>query len=279
MSDNGPWRAKQPGGVPGAQPPRRPPSRTAIAVIASVVASGIAGLAGIAGFFSRDPPKGDDQRRFEADYRTCIRSESAETQRAACTRLIESGWLTKRDLAQVYNNRGVAHWRLDRFDLALADYERSLAINPDDPETYVNKGNAHVFREEHMAALASYGQAVIIDPKHPLAHRNMGNALLEIKEFPAALKSYELAIAATPNESAPYYLRGHLLMEMKRYREAVADFDAILRLDSRDARALAYRAVCWEQLGDAARSHADREAARVIDPGIAEKARQRALKL
>lgn len=260
MSDNGPWRAKQPGGVPGAQPPRRPPSRTAIAVIASVVASGMAGLAGIAGFFSRDPPKGDDQRRFEADYRTCIRSESAETQRAACTRLIESGWLTKRDLA-------------------LADYERSLAINPDDPETYVNKGNAHVFREEHMAALASYGQAVIIDPKHPLAHRNMGNALWEIKEFPAALKSYELAIAATPNESAPYYLRGHLLMEMKRYREAVADFDAILRLDSRDARALAYRAVCWEQLGDAARSHADREAARVIDPGIAEKARQRALKL
>jgi len=252
-------------------------SRIAIAVLASLVASGVAGIAGLNWYFGRAPSKTGDQRRFEADYKTCISSDSAEAQLAACSRLIASGWLTERNQAKVYNNRGVAYWRLDRFDLALADYERSLAINPDDADTHLNKGNAHVFRNEHMAALASYGQAAVIDRNHPSVHRNMGNALWEIGEFPAALNAYALAIAATPKESTPYYLRSGLLMEMKRWREAVADFDAILRLEPRDPRALAYRAVCWEQLGDPVQGAADHSAARGIDPDVAEASRKRAL--
>jgi len=246
-------------------------------VLVSIIATGVVGIPGFAWLVSRAPPKSDDQRRFEADYRTCIRSESPEDQLAACSRLIASGWLKERSLAMVYNNRGVAWWRLDRFDEALEDYERALSIDPDDPETHVNKGNAHAFRNEYYAALASYGQAAVIEPTHPLVHRNMGNALWAIGELEPALKSYDRAVALTPGERMPYDLRARLLMHMKRYEGAIADFDAMLRLDARDAQAIYGRGICWERLGQTAKAEADYARARRIDPRILDEERTRDL--
>ncbi len=270
MQDRGPW-----GGKPASEPPapRKPPSRTAVAILVSIVAAGAVALAWM---FMRGSVKSDDERRFDADYRTCIRSESAEVQRAACSRLIVSGWLKDRSLSMVYNNRGVAYWRLDRFEEALIDYNWALHLDRDNALAHLNKGNAHAFRKEFESAIASYRQAIAIDPEYADAYSNLGNALWELNRFSDALRAYDDAIGIAPESPGPYHFKARLLMRMKRYDEAVANFDRILQLRPRDAQARYGRGICWERLGEVAKAEADYAEARKLDPRIVADEKERA---
>lgn len=49
---------------------------------------------------------------------------------SACTALIDSGSETVANLAIAHNNRGITYSDIGEFDLAIADNERSLELNP-----------------------------------------------------------------------------------------------------------------------------------------------------
>jgi tetratricopeptide (TPR) repeat protein len=216
-------------------------------------------------------PESDGMRRFKADWRTCIKSESAEAQLEACTRLIVSDWVKDSSLPDVYNNRGVAYWRLDQFERAIADYDRCLELNPRHVDAYVNRGNSRAFLKQFDAAIRDYVVASTLDPSHPLVYTNLGNAHWEKGDVVNALNLYEVAARVAPNEVLPHFQRGRLLMHLKRYEEAIADFDRILQIDGRHAPALYQRGVSWQRRGNDVRAAADFAAARAIDPTIDKK--------
>lgn len=213
-------------------------------------------------------PDSEDMRRFKADWRTCIKSESAEAQLEACTRLIVSGWVKDSSLPDVYNNRGVAYWRLDQYERAIADYDRCLELNPKHVDAYVNRGNSRVFLKDLDAAIRDYVIASTLDPSHPLVYTNLGNAHWEKGDVVNALNLYDVAVKVASKEVLPHFQRARLLMHLKRYDEAIAGFDDVLRLDGRNAAAFYQRGICWRNQGDETRAAADLAAARAIDPNV-----------
>jgi len=44
-------------------------------------------------------------------------------------------------LSSYYNNRGLALYRLDRFDMALADFDEAINTDSTDPNFFFNRGN------------------------------------------------------------------------------------------------------------------------------------------
>src|ERR1041385_6001421 len=72
------------------------------------------------------------------DRAACANNETTDfdAQVAACTRLVSSGRYHGNDLAVYLYNRGVAYGRKGDLDKALADYDRSLAINSKDSKTH-----------------------------------------------------------------------------------------------------------------------------------------------
>lgn len=84
---------------------------------------------------------------------------SARRALETCTRAIDTEPLTTRDLAATYSNRGIIHARRGQYERAVADYERSLALDPALVHALINRGNAFTRLRRFKQALDDYDLA------------------------------------------------------------------------------------------------------------------------
>ncbi|MGQ0677150.1 MAG: tetratricopeptide repeat protein [Rhodospirillales bacterium] len=184
-------------------------------------------------YWSRDwwMPDSDDMRRFKADLATCKKSASAEIQLQACTRLVVSGWLNKRGLADTLNNRGVALWRLDRFQEALTNYDGAIDLDPRHDSAYVNRGNSYAFLKKDDLAIADYTRAIEINPSDDFAYMNRGTSYFAKGDYKQAILNYDHAIMLKPNNALLRVQRGHAWRRIGEDAKADADFAAARAID------------------------------------------------
>jgi len=104
---------------------------------------------------------------------------------------------------------------LKRYGHALASYDRSLALDPDNADALNNRGSALHELEQFDEALASYNRALAIRPNHAEACFNAGNALQELKRYEEALVSYDRALAITSDYADEFHSGGNALQKLK----------------------------------------------------------------
>ena len=103
---------------------------------------------------------------------------------ARCDQALAVEPLVRYDIVATHVNRGILRLRLGRVDDAIADFDRAIAIDPDQAEAYLNKGMAKLHRPDGWTealplfetalekqtsrpAIAYYGRAI--------AHEQSGN--------------------------------------------------------------------------------------------------------
>ena len=59
------------------------------------------------------------------------------------TRAIQSGELSSEHQAITFNNRGLAYYDKDEYDLAISDYDRAIELDGDYLFAFINRGNAY----------------------------------------------------------------------------------------------------------------------------------------
>ena len=83
------------------------------------------------------------------------------------------------------NSRGaLKHYKLDKSEEAIEDFDRALGHSPDDPLILRNRGNAKLFLEQYQAALNDFDKAIASNPKFLALKSQMG--LKDIAEDPEA---------------------------------------------------------------------------------------------
>ena len=83
------------------------------------------------------------QADFSQNIRRCHSDNiHPDIQIAACTRNIQSGRFTGRNLAVAFTNRGLAYKRKGQWDRAIADYSEAIRLKSDDAQVLNNRGNA-----------------------------------------------------------------------------------------------------------------------------------------
>ena len=102
-----------------------------------------------------------------------------------------------------------------RYDAAIAEFKKAIAINPNDAYAHYNLGVAYRANEMYDAAIAEYKKAIAINPNDAYAHYNLGviygsrkmwdEVITELKKVidldpDAADAQYNLAVA--------YYQKG-----------------------------------------------------------------------
>jgi len=95
--------------------------------------------------------------------RECFENAQTGTKDAgleACTKALAQEQLSARDRSATLVNRGIIYNRTRQLDLALADFDQALQLNPELGEAYLNRGNTHFFRREFEAAAADYSRAI-----------------------------------------------------------------------------------------------------------------------
>ncbi|HXZ68471.1 MAG TPA: tetratricopeptide repeat protein [Alphaproteobacteria bacterium] len=122
---------------------------------------------------------------------------------ALCERALDDNEMTARDRAATLVNRGIIYNAARQLDLAIADFDAALQINPNLGEAYLNRGNAHFWHKQFPEAIADYGKAIDLKSGSlDYAHYNKALAEMNIGKFQDAKADLTAALAITPQFKA-----------------------------------------------------------------------------
>ena len=123
-----------------------------------------------------------------------------------------------------YAYRGVAFERGGRFDKAIEDYERAIALNPSYYQAYNNMGALLGKMSLFARAMEYFNKAIAISPDYTDAYYNRGVTYALVDQFGPALEDFNKAILLNPSDATAYVERGNLHLRMGNRDLAVADF-------------------------------------------------------
>jgi tetratricopeptide (TPR) repeat protein len=144
---------------------------------------------------------------------------------AAFTRTIE----VDKKHAEAYHNRAVAYTRLTKFEAAIEDFTRSLAVKPTE-SGYKNRGSIYLNLGMMPEAIADLTEAIKLNPSE-ISYTNRGAAYAQSGKEDLALADYDHAIKMDPKAARTYILRGLLALKKREVETAQRDFDQGFKLD------------------------------------------------
>ena len=115
--------------------------------------------------------------------------EAAEARRATsetldvCNRALNEEALLNADRVATHVNRGILRLVDKEFQLADADFDRALAIDPNQPEAWLNKGVSRLRQGDSATALSNIARAIELNTRKPaiafytrgIAYENRGD--------------------------------------------------------------------------------------------------------
>jgi len=112
--------------------------------------------------------------------------------------LITQALKVDRNHVPAYNHRGAAYAALKEYELALLNYDKAIALQPQAPEAWNNRANVRLAHGQLDAALADLDQALRLKPDYAEACHNRGNVLSELGRHAEAIASYQRAVDLKP---------------------------------------------------------------------------------
>jgi superkiller protein 3 len=122
---------------------------------------------------------------------------------------------------------------LERYEEAIACYDKAIEIEPDYYSDWRNKGDAFFYLKRYEDAVACYDKAIEIQPDDDYAWGHKGAALGNLKRHEEAIACYDKAIEMQPDDDYAWNSKGYLLeYYFKRYKEAIACYKKAIKIKS-----------------------------------------------
>ena len=151
-------------------------------------------------------------------------------------------------------------------DLALADFNEAIRLDPGYAVAYDNRGIAWHAKSEYDKAIADYGEAIRLDPRYArlLQPRHRWHAKSDYDRRSPTTARRSGSIPGTPRLLQPR----HRLVQVG-YDKAIADYGEAIRLDPKYAAAYNNRGIAWSAKSEYDMAIADYGEAIRLDPGLA----------
>ena len=148
-------------------------------------------------------------------------------------------------------HRGVMLARMERYEEAEADMDRSIYLDPTIAGTYIARAMVRYFRDNLNGALDDYDMSINIDPSTVTGHYNRGNLRAQIGDDNRAIEDFDFVIAAEPDNLMAIFYRGILRDQTGDYRGAEQDITRVLEEYPRFVQGYQIRSEVREKLGNA----------------------------
>jgi lipoprotein NlpI len=126
--------------------------------------------------------------------------------------------------------RGVAHAKADRFDEAIADHERALAVEPAYAQAARGIGDARYNKKEYAAAVAAYTRAIELDPTYAYVYSIRGAAHRQLGQYGAAMADHDRAVGLGPTDARNFVDRAHTWARQGNWLRALQDYEHARRM-------------------------------------------------
>lgn len=134
---------------------------------------------------------------------------------------------------------------------AIGLWKKAIAISPN-PRYYASLGNAFRRLERYDEAIAAYDKALQTAPNHPvirLLHESLGICLAEVGRYGEAVDQLKKAVDSKPGIAGYYYTLSDILGRSGRYEEALARFETALSLDQKNIAAYRTLGLAYLEIG------------------------------
>ena len=161
--------------------------------------------------------------------------------------------------AEAVRARGLAQMRAGHFDLAIAQFDSAIRLNPTSADAYNSRGNAYASKGDHDRAIASFDSAIALRPGYAFAFRNRGVSHAAKSAFDRAIQDFDRAIALDSTYAAAWNSRGFARQMTGDHEGALRDYDRSIQLASENPVAYRNRANVRFILGRFAEAASDLE--------------------
>lgn len=152
--------------------------------------------------------------------------------------------------ARGYINLGVAYIIDEKYDQAIKEFDKALALRPDHFKIYLNRGNALLHNGAYELAIEDYNKVLELRPSEPRAFNNRGMAYKAQGEIEQALSDFHQAIKLRRTYFTAYYNRGNIYQQLGQTDEAIKDFTRCIMLAPQYANAYFGRGQQHSQKGN-----------------------------
>jgi tetratricopeptide (TPR) repeat protein len=136
---------------------------------------------------------------------------------------------------EAYFKRGNAFREEGRIAQALADYDRTIALDRSFPQVYINRGALRGSLGRIDLALQDFTAAIALDPSVTTAYSNRAFAFIALGRYPDAMRDLDRVIALDPSSWTSHVSRGRLNLRRGDRERAIADFRIACAAGEREA--------------------------------------------
>ena len=96
--------------------------------------------------------------------------------------------------SQIFNFVGSISLSLNKYDMAITNFDEGIKIKPDYPEAWNNRGLVMLELQEYSKAITNFDEAIKLNLDYPDAWNNRGIALANLKKHEEAIFSFDEVI-------------------------------------------------------------------------------------
>ena len=148
------------------------------------------------------------------------------------------------------HRHGMMLARLERYEEAEQDMDRSIYLDPGNSNAYITRAMIRYFRDNLNGALEDYDMAIRIDPGSVIGHYNRGNLRAQIGEDNRAIEDFDMVISAEPDNLMAIFYRGILRENTGDLRGAEQDMSRVLAEYPQFTEGYQIRSGVREKMGD-----------------------------
>jgi tetratricopeptide (TPR) repeat protein len=167
-------------------------------------------------------------------------------------------------------NRGRALIGLQNYEAAVACLDKAIALSPDNLDAHNTRGGVLYRLGRFAAALESFGRAVAIAPAFAPAWIGCGSSQMRLGRLPAARESFAKAVELVPGHAEAHYNLGCVLSELGEREAATDSFDQAIALEPRHVQAWNNKAVALAALQRFDAALACHEQSIALNPALAD---------
>lgn len=164
----------------------------------------------------------------EAAARNDLKTATADFTRAIAMRS---------DIAELHNLLAETYDKEQQPDKAVPELQKSLALNPRQPQAQAELCDAQIRLQQYAAAVSSCASAFRDSPNNLAAAVNQSAALLQLGRFQEAIQLLEPLAAKAPNVMQFHMNLARSYYESRRFSDAMAQYQQVVKLDPKNGDA------------------------------------------
>ncbi|WWC72734.1 uncharacterized protein I206_106698 [Kwoniella pini CBS 10737] len=137
----------------------------------------------------------------------------------------------KPDFVQSWVKIASVHMELGDSASAFGDFEAAIRHNADDPDIYYHRGQVYFIMQEFDKAIADYNKSTALDGTFIFTHIQAAVAQYKQGNVGSSMAAFRRILKEFPDKGEPSNYYGELLLDQQKFQESLERFDRSIELD------------------------------------------------